>query len=162
VPKKRRRRRPIKLKKPEVTPGVAPVASEKPEVSPTAAMVAQAILKKPDRVGEDVMTGVEPSVPTNPLPSRTFSPSPLSSSYSPSREDSFLFCNPFPREFDHAKIEEWLSKVKTRALRLGDLGAIVRRSGHTDPDHLQRIQALISATDLPPPPPFSFKSATSS
>ena len=40
VPKKRRRHHPIKLKKPEVTPGIAPVAPEKPKVSPTAAMVA--------------------------------------------------------------------------------------------------------------------------
>ena len=163
VPKKRRRRRPIKPKKPEVTLGAAPVAPEKPEVSPTATMVAQAILKKPDRVEEDVMTGVEPSVSTDPLPSRTFSPSPLSLSskeFSPSREASFLFCNPFPREFDHAKIEEWLSKVTRCAIRLGDIGAIVRATGHTDPDRLQRIQALISAAGLPPPP--SFNSATSS
>ena len=68
VPKKRRRRCPIKPKKPEVTPGKAPVASEKPEVSPTAAMVAQAILKKPDRVEEDAMTGVEPCVSADPPP----------------------------------------------------------------------------------------------
>ena len=156
MPKKRRRRRPIKPKKPEVTPGAAPVASEKPKVSPIAAMLAQAILKKPDRVEEDVMTGVEPSVSTDPLPSRTFSPSPFSLSLEdfPSRENSFLFCNPFPRKFDRAKIEEWLSKVKRRAIRLGDLGAVVRSAGHTDPDRLQRIQALISAADLPPPPPL--------
>ena len=98
------------------------------------------------------MTGVEPSVSTDPLPSHTFS-----SSLSSSRELSFLFCNPFPREFDRTKIEEWLSKVKRRAIRLGDLGAVVRAAGHTDPDRLQRIQALISAAGLPPPP---FNSAT--
>ena len=64
------------LKKPEVTPGVAPVASEKPEVSLTAAMVAQAILKKPDRVEEDAMTGVEPSVSADPPPPRPPFPPP--------------------------------------------------------------------------------------
>ena len=32
-----------------------------------AAYVAEAILKKPDRVEEDTMTGVEPSVSTDPL-----------------------------------------------------------------------------------------------
>ena len=74
MPKKRHRRRPIKPKKPEVTPGVAPVAPKKPEVSPTAALVAQAILKKPDRVEEDAMTGVEPSVSADPPLSRPFSP----------------------------------------------------------------------------------------
>ena len=40
VPKKHHRHCPIKLKKPKVTLGVAPVASKKPEVSPTATMVA--------------------------------------------------------------------------------------------------------------------------
>ena len=48
VPKNCRRCRPIKPKKPEVTPGIAPIALEKPKVSPTAALMAQAILKKPD------------------------------------------------------------------------------------------------------------------
>jgi hypothetical protein len=43
-----------------------PIKPKKPEVSPTAALVAQAILKKPDRVEEDTMTGVEPSVPADP------------------------------------------------------------------------------------------------
>ena len=102
------------------------------------------------------MTGVEPSVSTDPLPSHTFSPSPspFSSENPPPWELTFLFCNPFPRKFDHAKIEEWLSKVKRRAIRLGDLGAIVRAAGHTDTDCLQRIQALISAAGLPPPLPL--------
>ena len=40
VPKKCRRRCPFKPKKPEVTPGIAPVASKKPEVSPTAALAS--------------------------------------------------------------------------------------------------------------------------
>ena len=76
VPKKCRGCRPIKPKKPKVTLGIAPVAPKKPKVSPTAAMVAQAILKKPDRVEEDIMTGVEPSVSANPPPSHFFSPLP--------------------------------------------------------------------------------------
>ena len=114
-------------------------------------MVAQAILKKPDRVEDDVMTGVEPSVSPDPLPSRTFSPSPFSLGDPSSRANAFLFCNPFPREFDRTKIEEWISKVKRCAIRLGDLGAVVRAAGHTDPDRLQRIQALILAVGLPPP-----------
>ena len=142
VPKKCRCRRPIKPKK--------------PEVSPTTAMVAQAILKKPDQVEEDIMTGVEPSVSTDPLPFRIFSPS-----QSPSfQENAFLFNNPFPCEFDRTRIEAWLSKAKTRAIRFRNLGAIVRAVGHTDPNHLQRIQVLILAVGLPPPPPFN--SATSS
>ena len=76
VSKKHRCCHPIKLKKPEVTLGVAPVAPKKPEVSPTAACVAKAILKKPDRVAEDAMTGVEPSVSLSLL---THSPSLASS-----------------------------------------------------------------------------------
>ena len=48
VPKKCRHCHPIKLKKPEVTPDIAPMALEKPKVSPTAALMAQAILKKLD------------------------------------------------------------------------------------------------------------------
>ena len=149
VPKKRRRRRPIKPKKPEVTPGIAPVASEKPEVSPTAAMVAQAILKKPDRVEEDAMTGVEPSVSANPLPSR-----PLFTPAYPQFEATFLAQHPFPREFDRARIEKWFGMVKQFKIPIQDLGAIVRDAGHTDPIHLQRIQAVLAAVGLPPPPPF--------
>jgi hypothetical protein len=156
VPKKRRRRRPIKPKKPEVTPGVAPVAPKKPEVSPTTTMVAQAILKKPDRVEEDAMTGVEPSVSADPPPSRTFSPADVSSFV----EEVFLLSNPFPREFDRLKILEWLQKVKSHNVVLRDLGALVRGAGHTDPIRPQRIQALVAAVGLPPPP--SFLSATSS
>ena len=86
VPKKRRHHRPIKPKKPKVTPGVAPVASKKPEVSLTAATVAQAILKKPDRVEEDAMTGVEPSVSANPPRPRT----PLPPAYHSFIEELFL------------------------------------------------------------------------
>ena len=149
VPKKRRCRRPIKPKKPKVTLGVAPVASEKPEVSPTATMVAQAILKKPDRVEEDAMTGVEPSVSADPPPSRSSSPLPPSV-----KETRFLDQFPFPCEFDHARIAGWLNKAKKRTIRFRDLGAVVRAAGHTDPDRLQRIQALIAAAALPPPPPF--------
>ena len=152
VPKKCRRRRPIKPKKPEVAPDVAPVASEKPEVSPTTAMVAQAILKKPDRVEEDAMTGVEPSVSADPPPSRPFSPLPSIHRYN--SEAHFLARNPFPREFDRARIEKWFRYSKFCQAPLRDVGAIVRDAGHTDPIRLQRIQALIAAVGLPPPPPF--------
>ena len=157
VLKKHCHRRPIKPKKPEVTLGVAPVAPKKPEVSPTAALVAQAILKKPDRVQEDAMTGVEPSVSADPPPSRPFSP--------PSRpryhtEGYFLSCNPFPREFDRVKIEHWFRYAKYCNAPLRDVGAIIRDAGHTDPIRLQRIQAVLAAAGLPPPP--SFFSATSS
>ena len=69
--------------------------------------------------------------------------------------NSFLFCNPFPHEFDHVKSEEWLSKVKKQAIVFKDISAVVREADHTDPDYLQHIQALVSAADLPPPPPFS-------
>ena len=121
VLKKRHRRCPIKPKKPKVTPGAAPVAPKKPEVSPTAAMVAQAILKKPDRVEEDAMTGVEPSVSTNPPHSRT----PLAPTVSSFIEELFLFTNPFPHELDHVKILEWFQKVKSHDVVLRDLSAIV-------------------------------------
>ena len=72
VLKKCHRRCPIKLKKPEVTPGVAPMAPKKPEVSLTAALMAQAILKMPDRLEEDVMRGVKPSVSADPPPPPLF------------------------------------------------------------------------------------------
>ena len=149
VPKKRRRRRPIKPKKPEVTPGVAPVASEKPEVSPTAALVAEAILKKPDRVEEDAMTGVEPSVSADPPLSR-----PLFLPAYPQFEAAFLAQYPFPHEFDHARIEKWFRLVKEFRVPIQDLGAVVRDAGHIDPIRLQRIQAVLAAVGIPPPPPF--------
>jgi hypothetical protein len=156
VPKKCRHHHPIKPKKPEVTPGIAPVAPKKPEVSPTATLVAQAILKKPDQVEEDAMTGVEPSASTNPPCPRT----PLPPSVSSFIEDLFLSTNPFPCEFDHAKILEWLKLVKSCRVVLRDLGAIVWAAGHTDPIRLQCINTLVMLVDLPPPPPFL--SATSS
>ena len=126
---------PIKPKKPKVTPGIAPVALKKPEVSPTAALVAQAILKKPDRVEKDAMIGVEPSVPTDPPPPPSLF-SPPCCPWTPT-EDTFLVLNPFPHEFDCAKIEEWLRKAKTHTIAFRDLGTVVRAAGHTDPDHLQ-------------------------
>ena len=61
VGKKRCHHCPIKLKKPKVTPGTTPMVPKKPEVSLTAAHVAEAILKNPDHMEEDAMTGVEPS-----------------------------------------------------------------------------------------------------
>ena len=155
VPKKHRRRRPIKPKKPEVTPGAAPVAPEKPEVSPTATMVAQAILKKPDRVEEDAMTGVEPSVSADPPLSR-----PLFLPADPRFEATFLAQHPFPCEFDRARIEKWFRLMKEFQVPIQDLGAIIRDAGHIDPIRLQHIQAVLVAVGLPPPPPFL--SATSS
>ena len=140
---------PIKPKKPKVAPGVAPVAPKKPEVSPTATLVAQAILKKPDRVEEDAMTGVKPSVPADQPHSRHFSPSPHP--FLPFTKEEFTYGNPFPRKFDRTKIEKWLRAAKTCAITFRDLSALVRESSHTDPDRLQCIQALISATGLPPP-----------
>ena len=148
VPKKRHHHHPMKPKKPEVTPGIAPVALKKPEVSLTATLVAQAILKKLDQVGEDVMTGVEPSVSADPYHSCSFL------SYLRVGESFFLTHLPFPHEFDCAKIEKWISQVKTHKMSFRDISAIVRDASHTDPDCLQRIQALISAVGLPPPPPF--------
>ena len=68
MPKKCCHHHPIKLNKPKVTLGVAPVAPKKPEVSPTAALVAEAIPKKLEPVEEEAMTGVEPSVSANPPP----------------------------------------------------------------------------------------------
>ena len=158
VPKKHCRCCLIKLKKPKVTPGIAHVAPKKPEVSPTTTMVAQAILKKPDQVEEDAMTGVEPSVPADPPCSRPFSPSPRI--FLPFTEEEFTFGYSFPCEFDHVKIEKWLREAKSCAITFRDLGALVREAGHTGPDCLQRIHMLILAVGLPPPP--SFKSATSS
>jgi hypothetical protein len=154
VLKKHHRRHPIKLKKPEVTPGVAPVALKKPEVSPTTTLVAQAILKKPDQVGEDAMTGVEPSVSANPYHSCTFLSS-LSVG-----ESFFLTHCPFHHKFDCARIKKWLSQVKTCNMSFRAIGAIVRNAGHTDADRLQHIQVLVSAAGLPLPPPLF--SATSS
>ena len=156
VPKKRRHRRPSsKPKKPEATPGVAPAASEKPEVSPVAAAVASAILKKPDRVEEDAMTGVVPSVSADPPPSRLSSPLPTLPRYH--SEAHFLQHNPFPREFDRARIQRWLRFARICNAPLRDVGAIVRAAGHTDPLRLQHIQALITSmggfsppTPLPP------------
>ena len=156
VLKKCHRRHPIKPKKPEVTPGIAPVAPKKPEVSPTVTMVAQAILKKPDRVEEDAMIGVEPSVPADPPPSRTFTPAESAFLV----EEIFLLTNPFPHEFDRTRIMEWLQKAKDCNISFRDIGGLVRGAGHTDPIRLQCIQVLITAMGLPPPP--SFKSATSS
>jgi hypothetical protein len=154
VPKKCHCHCPIKLKKPKVTSGVAPMAWEKPEVSPTTAHVAEAILKKPDPVVKDTMTGVKPPVSANPLALPRFtSPSPFCRQ--PMSENIFLFNYPFPYEFDHMKIEEWLSKVKECAVTFHDIGAIVRECGHTDPDCPQCLQALFLAMGLPPPPPFS-------
>ena len=158
VPKKRRRCCPIKPKKPEVTPCIAPVAPKKPEVSSTTALMAQAILKKPDRVEEDAMTGVEPSVSTDPPPSCPFSPLPSIPRYH--SEAHFLACNPFSREFDRAGIEKWFRFVKFCQAPLRDIGAIIRDAGHTDPIHLQCIHVVLVAMGLPPPP--SFLSATSS
>jgi hypothetical protein len=158
VPKKCRRCRPIKPKKPKVTPGVAPVAPKKPEVSSTAALMAQAILKKPDRVEEDAMTGVEPSVSADPPPSCPFSPLPSIPRYH--SEAHFLAHNPFPHEFDCAGIEKWFRFVKFCQVPLRDISAIVRDASHTDPICLQCIHAMLVAMGLPPPP--FFLSTTSS
>jgi hypothetical protein len=111
VPNKCHHHRPIKLKKPKVTPGIASVAPKKPEVSPIATCVAKAILKKLDQVEEDAMTEVEPSISADPLIIPYFtSPSPLHKSSS--AKASLIGC-PFPHEFDHMKIEKWLSAAKT-------------------------------------------------
>jgi hypothetical protein len=150
VPKKRHRRRPSSQpKKPEVTPGVAPVASEKPMPSPLAATVASAILKKPDRVEEDAMTGVEPSVSADPPP-----PAPLHATHPLQvSEGIFLQVVPFPREFDRAKITGWIKKLRYRNVVVKDFGAIVRAAGHTDPRRLQYIQELVmSLGGLPSSP----------
>ena len=156
VPKKRRRRRPSsKPKKPEVTPGAAPVASEKPEVSPFAAKVASAILKKPDRVEEDAMTGVEPSVPADPPPPRTTSTPtpPRHFTFVGLSEAEFLKDYPFPREFDRATIIKWLQNVLIFGMAFTDFGAIVQAAGHTAPLRLQHIQELVTSVGGLPPPP---------
>ena len=147
VLKKHCHRRPIKPKKPEVTLGVAPVAPKKPEVSPTAALVAQAILKMPDRVEEDTMTAVEPSVSADPPLSHPFSP-PV---HRPSFEEYFLAHNPFPHEFDRVGIEKWFRLAKQHKVPFKDIGATVRDTGHTDPICLQHIHALLVAVGTPPP-----------
>ena len=144
---------PIKPKKPKVTLGTAPVAPKKPKVSLIAAYVAEAILKKPDQVEKDAMTGVEPSVSADPPPSHFYSHSLLLASAFSKRV--FLKVHPFPHEFDHVKIKKWLSEVKKLAIAFTDIGTLVREAGHTDPDCLQHIQVLVSATGLLPPPSFS-------
>ena len=100
------------------------------------------------------MTGVEPSVSANPLitPCSTSPPSPLLES---PLTKAFLKSCPFPYKFDCVKIEVWLHTVKSWLVVFQDISAIVREAGHTNPDHLQCIQALIVAAGLPPPPSFS-------
>ena len=139
VPKKCHRYHPIKPKKPEVTPSVAPVALKKPEVSLIAACVAEAILKKPDQMEEDAMeedamTGFKPSILTDPPPS-CFSFSSLTHPRSFS-ETVFLKVHPFPQKFDHMKIKKWLSEAKNLAITFRDVGTIIREAGHMDPDQL--------------------------
>ena len=166
VPKKRRRRRPSsKPKKPEVTPGVAPVVSEKPRVSPIAAKVASAILKKPDRVEEDAMTGVEPSVPADPPPPPRITSTPVPTVPLRLTEARWLPHHPFPREFDRAKIHKWIQDIQIFDVYIKDFGALVRAAGHTAPVRLQHIQALVTSlgglplsTPAPPPSPFSPRS----
>ena len=114
MPKKRCCCRPIKLKKPKVTLNIAPVVPKKPKVSPTTTLVAQAILKKPDQVEEDAMIGVEPSIFADPLSIPRW-PS-LSPFHRPMSETIFYFNCPFPREFDHVKIKEWINKAKERVI----------------------------------------------
>ena len=116
---------PIKPKKPKVTLGIAPVAPKKPEVSPVATCVAEAILKKPVPVEEDTMIGVEPSISADPPNSCSQLSHPLEFVLM----RTFLYSSPFPREFDCVKIKAWL-------VIFNNLGAIVRKAGHTDPDCL--------------------------
>ena len=75
--------------------------------------------------------------------------------------DTFLARNPFPREFDCARIEKWFRFGKLCQVPFKNIGAIVRDAGHTDPIHLQHIHVLLVAMGLPPPP-SPFFSATSS
>ena len=74
----------------------------------------------------------------------------------------FLKVHPFPYKFDCVKIKKWLAKAKKLLVAFKDIGAIIRDAGHTNPDQVQHIQALVSAAGLPLPPPFFFFPATSS
>ena len=98
------------------------------------------------------MTGVEPSVSTDPPPRPQY--------FFPCSEAYFLELYPFPRKFDHVKIEKWFRHAKVRNVCFMNIGAIIRDAGHINPIRLQHIHAVVVAVGLPPPPPFN--SATSS
>ena len=132
MPKKWCHCHPIKLKKPEVTPDIDPMASKKPKVSPIATHMAEAILKKLDQVEKDAMTGVELSIPTDPPPS-CFKSLLLPNSFS---KKVFLKAFLFPHKFDCVKIERWLAEAKKLLVAFEDISAIMREAGHTDPDCL--------------------------
>ena len=100
VPKKCHCCHPIKLKKPEVTPGTAPMALKKPKVSLTTALVAQAILKRLELVEDEAMTGVKPSVSANPPPPTSIPLSFMPPGIIGMLEEDFIAMNPFPCQFD--------------------------------------------------------------